>query len=93
MDNPRQQLSDTFWETYFPDLIGKSITEHEALDANFWEHYQTALESADAETTYAIVFSKPAVQVTTGDMYSKIVRTAKRVWDKKTDPIYQKKAE
>lgn len=86
----KQELSDKFWKTYFPDLIGKPLTELEALQNGFWEQYQTALEASDADTNYAIVLAKPAIQVTTDEIYMRIITTAKSVWNKQIDPRYQK---
>lgn len=86
----RQQLADKFWETHFPDLVGKSITDIEGSQSDFWSQYQKALEASDADTNYAIVLAKPAIQVTTDETYMRIITTAKSVWNKQIDPRYQK---
>lgn len=88
MDNIKQQRSDKFWTTYFPEWVGQPMTEREALDSNFWTQYQYALTMTDADTVYAIVYAKPAIQIKSGEVYIRIVKTAKQMWHKKTDSIY-----
>ena len=92
MEQVNSQLADTFWNTHFPEWVDTILTERQALDTNFWTKLQTALESSDADTLWAIVFSNLPIQFELSSMYLRIVRTAKQMWHKRTDPIYQTKS-
>ena len=72
-----------FWETHFPEYIDKRIDEQLAQNINFWEKLQTSLESETVEIVDAVIFSSVSINIASTDMYIKIVRIAKRVWDKK----------
>lgn len=91
MNEMNPQLAETFWQTHFPELTDTLLTEREALDNDFWKKLQTAYESSDPDTLWAIVFANIPMQVEIIEMYTRIVTSAKRMWHKKTDPIYQKK--
>lgn len=80
-----QQTADIFWQTHFADWLDKPLTEYDANAINFWENLQSALADSDIETIKAVILSNPALNITTGDMYKRIVRTAKYVWDDKRD--------
>lgn len=83
MENLKQQTANQFWEAHFSDLVGSHIDEQHALDIQFWDTLQTALGMADMETVHAIIYTKPAISVSTGETYLRIVKMAKRVWDKR----------
>ena len=83
MENQKQQIANQFWETHFADLV--HFEEKQALDVQFWGKLQTALEDCDIDTVHAVIYSKPSIEVSTGDIYIRIVKTAKRIWDKKRD--------
>jgi len=91
MEQVNHQLADTFWNTHFPEWVDTVLTERQALDTDFWMKLQVALESSDADTVWAIVFSNLPIRFEVTGMYTRIVRTAKHVWHKQTDPIYQTK--
>ncbi len=92
MGNLAQQTSDQFWQTHFPQLVDKLLDERTALDIEFWDQLQNALETEDIDTLDAIMLAKPAVKITTGDMYVKIVKMAKRMWDKKRSSFYNQQS-
>lgn len=85
MEYQKQHTADLFWQTYFSDLLDVPLTEQQAQDINFWDELQRALDVSEIETIKAVILSKPAVKITTGEMYKRIVRIAKHVWDSKLD--------
>jgi hypothetical protein len=87
MENLQQQTANQFWETYFPEWVGSSITEREALDIDFWVKLKIALESSDVDIAYAVMLSKLSINVENSEMYIRIVKTAKRVWFKKRNNL------
>ena len=91
MSNINNQLADTFWATHFPELVDTLLTERQALDSDFWNKLQTAYEASDPDTLWSIIFTNPPMRLEVGVMYMRIVTSAKRMWHRKTDPIYQNK--
>lgn len=83
MENIMQNTADAFWKAHFPDFIGQTLTERQALDTEFWDKLQIALESSDVETAYAVLLSNLAMRVETSDMYNRIKRITKWTWDDK----------
>lgn len=78
-----QKTANAFWQAHFPELVGQTMTERQALDTEFWDKLQTALESADVDTAYAVLLSNLAMRVETSEMYTRIKRITKWTWDDK----------
>lgn len=78
-----QKTADIFWQTHFPELVGHTITERQALDLEFYNKLQAVLDNTDVDTTYAVLLSNLAMRVETSDMYNRIKRIAKWTWDDK----------
>ena len=91
MENVMQQTADVFWKTHFPEFVGQTITERQALDDDFWGKLQSAYQASEPDTLWAVVLTNLPMRVEVTEMYSRIKTSAKRVWHKKTDPIYQNK--
>jgi len=72
-------LSNQFWNTYFPELTDDEFDERDALQLNFWENLKDSLEAVDTDTVNAVMLSMPIVKITNNNMYTEIVRIAKRV--------------
>ena len=85
MENQKQQIANQFWETYFADRLQDRSDEAHTPTVQFWGKLQTALEASDIDTVHAVIYSKPSIHISTGDMYIRIVKTAKRIWDTKRD--------
>ena len=85
MEYQKQQIANQFWGTYFADLVDNRFDEKSGLDLQFWSRLQSALEASDIDTVHVVIYSKPSIEISTGDMYIRIVKTAKRVWDKKRE--------
>lgn len=83
MENVQKELSDQFWNTHFPNLLEEKFDECDAIQINFWENLKHALEDVDIETVKAVMLSIPAIKIASNEMYGKIVKVAKRVWDTK----------
>jgi len=87
MENIRQRQSDQFWQTHFEDLLDTPFDEGDAQQMDFWDILHDTLTRVDEETVKAVMVSKPIIGITSGAMYLRIVKTAKRVWDKRNRPI------
>lgn len=79
----QQQLADDFWQTHFPNEISTPVDDRYVLDSDFLSRLQTALEDADLDTVTAILTTSPAIRIVGTEVYMRIVRIAKRVWDVK----------
>lgn len=91
METIQHQLADEFWMTHFPELVDTVLTERQALESEFWVKLQEAFAASDPDTLWAIIFTNLPMRVEVTSMYTRIVTSSKRMWHKKTDPIYQKK--
>lgn len=85
MENIDHQLANKFWQIHFPELIDDELTERQALDTGFWDKLQVALENADRDTLWSIVFANLPIKFEDTWMYTRIVTTAKRIWHKKSE--------
>lgn len=79
MENIKQQLANTFWQDNFSEWVNARLEEKTALEIDFYDKLKTALEASEIETIHAVIYTNPAIQISSGEMYSRIVRTAKRV--------------
>ena len=83
VDLEQQKKADLFWTTHFGQYIEDLIDERYALDIGFWDKLQTALESESLDVIYAVMLAPPEVNIIDSSQHVRIVRIAKRVWDKK----------
>jgi hypothetical protein len=80
----QQKKAAKFWQAHFAQYIENPIDEQIALNIDFWGKLHDALESEAIDVVDAVIFSSVSINITTTEMYLRIVRTAKRIWDKKT---------
>lgn len=78
-----KKKSTVFWKDHFEEYLEDRIDERYALDIGFWDKLQTALESESLDVIYAVMLAPPEVNITDSSQHVRIVRIAKRVWDKK----------
>lgn len=79
----QQALADEFWQTYFADDMESRIDDRRALEIGLWERLQRALEASEIDTVFSVMLASPAIPIASTDVYTRIVRTAKRVLDAK----------
>ena len=80
-----QVKADIFWETHFGKYQNQSLNEEVARETEFWDQLRTTLESVDIDILYAVMLANPAIKISESNLHVKIVRIAKRIWDKKRD--------
>lgn len=88
MQDTKKIQADQFWKVYFPEWLDTEIDESHANEIDFWEQLENALESVDIDTIKAVMLSIPLVKITSVDMYERIVKIAKHVWDQKRDGVF-----
>lgn len=78
-----KKKSIVFWKNYFEEYLEDRMDEQVALNIGFWNKLQTALESESLDVIYAVMLAPPEIHITESSQHVRIVRIAKRVWDKK----------
>ena len=84
MENRQNQATaDQFWETYFSEHMDKRIDENVALEIDFWNTLESALQAVDIAVIEAVIVSKISLNIATADIHLRIGKMAKRIWDAK----------